>query len=43
MKYIIIGGGISGLSIANLLNNENEVFVFETDSRPSGMISITIN
>lgn len=29
MKYIIIGAGISGLSIAQLLNKDNEVIVLE--------------
>jgi len=40
MKYAIIGAGISGLSIANLLktDKDNEIIVFETDSRPGGMI-----
>lgn len=38
MKYIVIGAGISGLSIAQLLNKENEVVVLEKDSRPGGMI-----
>lgn len=38
MKYIIIGAGISGLSIAQLLNKDNEVIVLEKDNRPGGMI-----
>jgi len=38
MKYIIIGAGISGLSIAQLLNKDNEVIVLEKDDRPGGMI-----
>lgn len=39
MKYIIIGAGISGLSIAQLLkSSDNEVIVLEKDSRPGGMI-----
>lgn len=38
MKYIIIGGGISGLSIANLLKDGNDVTIFEGESRPGGMI-----
>ena len=38
MKYIIIGAGISGLSIAQLLNKDNEVIVLEKDARPGGMI-----
>lgn len=38
MKYIVIGAGISGLSIAQLLSKDNEVVVLEKDSRPGGMI-----
>ena len=38
MKYIVIGAGISGISIAQLLNKTNEVVVIEKDSRPGGMI-----
>ncbi len=39
MKYAIIGAGMSGLSIANMLiNSNNKVVVFESDSRPGGMI-----
>ncbi len=38
MKYIIIGAGISGLSIAQLLKKENDVVVLEKGSRPGGMI-----
>lgn len=38
MKYIIIGAGISGLSIAQFLKKENEVIVLEKDSRPGGLI-----
>lgn len=38
MKYIVVGAGISGLSIARLLNKDNEVVVLEADSRPGGMI-----
>lgn len=43
MKYIIIEGGIFALSIANLLNKENEAIVLEADSVSRGMINITIN
>lgn len=42
MKYAIIGGGISGLSIANLLEKDHEVTIFESDSRPGGMIKCDI-
>lgn len=38
MKYIVVGAGISGLSIAQLLKKNNEVVVLEADSRPGGMI-----
>lgn len=39
MKYAIIGAGMSGLAIANILqDNGNEVIVFEKDTRPGGMI-----
>ncbi len=38
MKYVVIGAGISGLSIAQMLKNGNEVIVLESDSRPGGMI-----
>lgn len=42
MKYAVIGGGISGLSIANLLKDNNEVVVFESESRPGGMIKCDV-
>lgn len=39
MKYAIIGGGISGLSIANMISEKNgEVILFEKESRPGGLI-----
>ena len=39
MKYAIIGAGMSGLSIANILKDHgNDVVVFEKESRPGGMI-----
>ena len=41
-KYAIIGGGISGLSIANLLKRNHEVTVFEADTRPGGMIKCDV-
>ena len=35
MKYAVIGAGMSGLAIANVLKDDgNEVVVFERDSRP---------
>lgn len=42
MKYAIIGGGISGLSIAHLLKVDSEVVVFESDSRPGGLIKCDV-
>ena len=42
MKYAIIGGGISGLSMANLLKDHNEVVVFEADSHLGGMIKCDV-
>ena len=42
MKYAIIGGGISGLSVANLLKDKYEVIVYEADSRPGGMIKCDV-
>lgn len=39
MKRIaVIGAGMSGLSIAQLLYNKADVTVFETDSRPGGLV-----
>lgn len=39
MKYLIIGAGISGLSIANILrDNGEDVVLFESTYRPGGMI-----
>lgn len=45
MKYIIIGAGISGLAVANILQDTgNQVIIFEKQSRPGGMIKCdTIN
>lgn len=42
MKYGIIGAGISGLSIAQQLRKNNQVVVFEKDSRPGGMIKCDV-
>ncbi|MFA6883920.1 MAG: NAD(P)-binding protein [Paludibacteraceae bacterium] len=39
MKYAIIGGGVSGLSVAKILKAQNqEVTVYEKYGRPGGMI-----
>lgn len=37
-SIIVIGGGISGLSIANMLQSHYEVTIFEAESRPGGLI-----
>lgn len=42
MKYAIIGAGISGLSIANMLKENHEVTVFESESRPGGLIKCDV-
>ena len=39
MKYAIIGAGMSGLAVANMLQDKgNEVAVYEKEDRPGGMI-----
>ena len=42
MKYAIIGAGISGLSIANLLKRDSEVVLFEAEERVGGMMKCDI-
>lgn len=37
-RIAIIGGGISGLSIAHCLKNKYKTTIFEKESRPGGMI-----
>lgn len=37
-RIAVIGGGISGLSIARMLSNRAEVIVFEAADRPGGLI-----
>ncbi|MDP4275996.1 MAG: NAD(P)-binding protein [Bacteroidota bacterium] len=37
-KIAVIGGGLSGLTVANLLKNRYEVTVYEKESRPGGLI-----
>lgn len=41
-RFAVIGGGISGLSIANLLKKDHEVTIFESDTRPGGMIKCDV-
>lgn len=38
MRIAIIGAGISGLSVGQLLKDKHEVVLFEADNRPGGMI-----
>lgn len=38
MQVAVIGGGISGLSVAQMLSDEAEVKIFEAASRPGGLI-----
>lgn len=38
MNIAVIGGGISGLSIAQCLKNRHEVKVFEKDAKPGGLV-----
>ena len=39
MRYVVIGAGVSGLTIANLLQDKgNEVIVYERDAKPGGLI-----
>lgn len=38
MKVAVIGAGLSGITIANLLKNSFEVTVFEKDKMPGGLI-----
>lgn len=42
MKYGIIGAGVSGLSIAHLLSEKNEIIIFEKDDKPGGLIKCDI-
>jgi protoporphyrinogen oxidase len=37
-KNVIVGAGISGLSIGQLLRKEDEVIIFEGADRPRGFI-----
>lgn len=38
MKVAIIGAGISGLTMANLLKEENDITIYEKDNQPGGLI-----
>lgn len=38
MKIAVIGAGISGMTIAKLLSPQNEIIVYESNSRPGGLI-----
>lgn len=41
MKYIIVGAGISGLSIGQVLKEYgHDVQLFEADSCPGGMVNV---
>lgn len=43
MNIAVIGAGMSGLAIANMLKDAgNDVIVFEKDSRPGGMMKCDI-
>ncbi|HAO05993.1 MAG TPA: UDP-galactopyranose mutase [Chryseobacterium sp.] len=42
MKVAVIGGGISGLSIAHMLGDRAEVVIFESADRPGGLIKCDI-
>ncbi len=43
MKYIVIGGGMSGLAVANMLQDKGyDVTLFEKESRPGGMIKCDV-
>ena len=37
-RIAIIGAGISGISVAKMLNNSHKVSVFETSDRPGGLV-----
>ena len=37
-RLAVIGAGVSGLTVAQLLKDKYEIKVFEKDSRPGGLI-----
>lgn len=43
MKIAIIGTGISGLSLANMLKDKHDVILFEKDERQGGLIKCDIS
>lgn len=38
MKIAIIGGGVSGLSVANILKGQHQITVYEREGAPGGLI-----
>ena len=38
LRLAVIGAGVSGLTVAQLLKDKYEIKVFEKDSRPGGLI-----
>lgn len=42
MNIAVIGGGISGLSVAQMLGDRHNVVVYEADNRPGGLIKCNL-
>lgn len=40
-KVAVIGAGISGLTVAQLLKDKYHVTVYEKDDKPGGLTSVT--
>ncbi len=38
MKTVVIGAGVSGMSLARMISGRHEVTVFEKEARPGGLI-----